>query len=151
MSQKEMMLEVIRHKIVRMEKALEINNCDRTFLHLPDEIIEIDYHIIKRGLNWLNNIFENEFINWKTIWNMQKSDVWESQFKLKFCDNQRQIIQLKKAGKLLRKELLSNGRPDLFKKGKLKREITDCRRTSQNSSATRKETGRITTRTSTND
>ena len=108
---------MIKHLIARLCKIgvmMNFSGIDMTLFTIPDESIKFNTHVLKDACIWLDIVFKNEFKNLKTLYDSQPEKLWNNPLFEKELPEYEVFRFLKKR---LRLCMMSNKRPDYFKKG----------------------------------
>jgi hypothetical protein len=87
------------------------------YLDLHPRFQELKAPIIHEGYDWLHKIYDNQFEAFKSVLRLLTPEQWKRYQLWEDFGDHREVVMLRDAKTALRKALVSQTRPQLFKKG----------------------------------
>ena len=102
-----------------MRPALTRSRVNPTVGVVPKVATSAPAPVVREAYRWLVRIFDTEYKAYAQIRMLLPEEIWDRYDCWGDFDDHREVILLKKAGVALRAAIVSQKRPDFFKKGKL--------------------------------
>ena len=96
-------------------------------LDLPNEVVGLKVHDLKEGFEWLRKIYTTEYTTLIQVKRLLTPLQWKQYelFGMEDFEDHQEVVLLRKAQRMLRKALVSQDRPNLFKKGYVNEQLSE--------------------------
>ena len=108
-----------------MEPTLKEAKIRDNHLSLPDNADDLPAIMIRDGLRWFTEIYENQYEAVKTVKRLLPQEIWDRYNTWSGFEDHQEVILLKKVMIPFRTILVGRNRPTLFKKGIVNEQLSD--------------------------